>query len=77
MIHDEIFGFACDYICNVLVHPKGGFTTGHPADAGDTVDDGIVMSLTGLQFHEFRVFKSGRPVAHFVVIVHGNGVVGV
>ena len=44
---------------------------------GDAVDDGVVVALTGLQGDEFGVFESGGPVAYFVVVADGDGVVGV
>ena len=45
---DEAFCFIGDDVGDVLVFPKGGLASGHPADAGDTVDNRVVMSLTGL-----------------------------
>ena len=75
MLDNKIFCFTCDDICNVLIHPKSRFTTGHPTDTGNTIYNRIVMSLTGFQFYKFRILQSGRPVTHFVVIVDGNGIV--
>ena len=55
----------------------GGVAAGNLADAGDAVDDGVVVSLAGLEGDEFGVFESGGPVAYFVVVADGDGVVGV
>ena len=77
MVDDEVFGFGGDDVGYLFVVPEGGFSAGHPADAGDAVDDGVVVALTGLQGDEFGVFESGGPVAYFVVVADGDGVVGV
>ena len=35
------------------------------------------MSLTGFHLYQFGVFKSGGPVAYFMVIIDGDGIFGV
>ena len=35
------------------------------------------MSLTGLHLDKFRIFETGGPITDFVVIAHGDRVVGV
>lgn len=74
---DEVFRLTGDNVGNVFILPQSGFATGHPANAGDAVDDGIIMSLAGFQLHEFRIFFARRPVAHFMVVVDGDGVLRV
>ena len=54
------------YKRQVFVCPKGGFAAGHPADAGDTVDDGVIVPLAG--FHLEDVYKR-QEVDRGVVLV--------
>ena len=77
MFYDKVFGFTGDDICNVFIYPKSRFPTGHPADTRNTVYDCIIMPLAGFQFYEFGIFQSGRPVTYFMVVIDGNGVVGI
>ena len=42
---DEVLSFVCNHVGNVFVCPKGGVAAGHPADAGDAVDDGVIVPL--------------------------------
>ena len=77
MCNDKIFGFSGNDICNIFIHPKSRFATGHPTDTGDTVDNGIIMSLAGFHFYQFRIFKPCRPVAHFVLVADSNGILGI
>ena len=74
---DEVLGLAGDDVGDVLVRPQGGFSSGHPPDARDAVDDGVVMPLAGFHLHQFGVLQSGRPVSHLVAVIHGDGVPGV
>ena len=71
---NKVFSFCGNDIGYFLVFPQGRFSTSHPADTWNAVDDGIVMSLAGFQLHQFRIFFSRRPVTHLVVIAHGNRV---
>ena len=77
MLYDKVFGFTGDDICNVFIYPKGWFPTGHPTDTGNAIYYCIIMTLAGFQFYEFGIFQSGRPVTYFMVVIDGNGVVGV
>jgi hypothetical protein len=77
MSRDEALGLGGDDVGDVFIGPEGGTSAGHPADAGDAVDDGIVVTLAGLHLHEFGVFEPGGPVAYFMVVADGDGVVGV
>ena len=77
VVDDEVLGLGGDDVGYLFIVPEGGFSAGHPADAGDAVDDGVVVSLAGLEGDEFGVFESGGPVAYFVVVADGDGVVGV
>ena len=45
---NEIFSLMSDDIGYVFIFPKGGFSSGHPTDAGNAVDNCIVVSLAGL-----------------------------
>ena len=45
---NEILGLVSDNVGYVFILPKSGFSSGHPADTGNTVNNGIVVSLTGL-----------------------------
>ena len=75
MVDDEVLGFVGDDIGNVFICPKGRLATGHPADAGNAVDNRIVMSLAGFQFYQFRIFFSCGPIANFMVITYCNGII--
>ena len=44
---NEILGLVGDDIGYVFIFPKGGFSSGHPADTGTAVDNCIVVSLAG------------------------------
>ena len=44
---DKVLCFIGDDVGDVFVFPESGLASGHPTDAGDTVDYRIVMSLTG------------------------------
>ena len=74
---DEVLGLVCNHVGNVFVCPKGGFAAGHPADAGDAVDDGVIVPLAGFHLDEFGVFETGGPVTDLVVVAHSDRVVGV
>ena len=44
---DELLRFMGDDVGYILVFPESGLAACHPTDAGDTVDNGIVMPLAG------------------------------
>ena len=71
---DKVLRFFSDDIGNFLVIPQGRLTSRHPSDTRNTVDNGIVMSLTRFQFHQFRILFTRRPVAYFMVIADSNRV---
>ena len=45
---DELLRFMGDDVGYILVFPESGLAACHPTDAGDTVDNRVVMPLTGL-----------------------------
>ena len=45
---NEILGLVGDDIGYVFIFPKGGLSSGPPTDAGNAVDNCIVVSLAGL-----------------------------
>ena len=75
VIDNKVLSLIRDNISNIFVYPQSRFTTCHPSDTRNAVDNRIVMSLAGFQFDQFRIFFTCRPVAHFVFIADGNRIV--
>ena len=46
-LKNQLLRFMGDDVGYILVFPESGLAACHPTDAGDTVDNGIVMPLAG------------------------------
>ena len=74
---DELRSLQGDRIGDTFVDPQRRTAARHPADARNAVDDRIVVTVTRTQLQQLGVLGSRRPVAHFVVVVHLDRIVGV
>ena len=74
---DKVLCFISNDVGYVFILPKGGLPATHPSDAGDAIDNCIVVSLAGFQGYEFRIFFPCRPIADFMVVAYGDRIISV
>ena len=74
---DELDTLTGEGIGHFFVHPACGFSTGHPSDASDAVDDGEIVTVGVFEFEGFRVFAAGGFGSDFLLVAHGDGIFGV
>ena len=70
MLRNELFGFVGDDIGNIFVFPEGGFSSCHPSDTWDTVNNGVIVSLAGFKSNQFRIFFTCGPIPYFMLIIY-------
>lgn len=73
----EFDGFGCQGVCDVFVHPAGGFSSCHIADSADAVHNSFRVGFIGFHFKEFGVFHSCGIITDFVFVTYRDRIGGV
>src|SRR6266508_200759 len=61
-------------ISHVFVLPQGASSAGHIADAADSIDDRLVMTMAWVELQQFGMILAGGPIADRVAVAHADGI---